>query len=111
MSHPLYEHRFVIDAYTPDTLPMVRLAEYMADVAHLLGEVERLINTLEQRRETINIPTPALSEVLVHAHTAGPEYLNILDRHACFRIAPLDQRAAVELAAGSATGTRPRAQR
>ena len=33
------EYRFEIDAYTPDTLPMARLAEYMADLAALLGEV------------------------------------------------------------------------
>lgn len=32
------EYAFKIDAYTPDTLPMARLAEYMADLARLLGE-------------------------------------------------------------------------
>jgi hypothetical protein len=32
------EVRFTIDAYTPETIPMARLAEYMADVAVLLGE-------------------------------------------------------------------------
>jgi hypothetical protein len=32
-------YRFVIDeAFTPDTLPMARLAEYMGDLANLLGE-------------------------------------------------------------------------
>ncbi|MCY4593908.1 MAG: hypothetical protein OXC19_03820 [Bryobacterales bacterium] len=36
------EFRFTIDAFTPDTLPMSRLAEYMADLARLLGEVERV---------------------------------------------------------------------
>ena len=36
------EYRFVIDAYTPDTLPMARLAEYMADLARLLGRTERV---------------------------------------------------------------------
>ena len=36
------EYRFVIDAYSPDTLPMSRLAEYMADLARLLGSVERV---------------------------------------------------------------------
>ena len=45
------------------------------------------------------IPTPALSEVLVHANEAGPEYLEILNTTRCFRIEPFDQRAAVELAA------------
>jgi hypothetical protein len=34
------EYRFKIDAYTPDSLPMARLAEYMADLAALLGNVE-----------------------------------------------------------------------
>jgi hypothetical protein len=32
------EVRFTIDAYTPETIPMARLAEYMEDVAVLLGE-------------------------------------------------------------------------
>lgn len=31
-------YRFVINAYSPDTIPMSRLAEYMADLAILLGE-------------------------------------------------------------------------
>lgn len=33
-----HEYRFKIDAYTPETMPMVRLAEYMRDLAMLLGE-------------------------------------------------------------------------
>lgn len=36
------EHRFKIDAFTPETLPMERLAEYMAQFAILLGEGERV---------------------------------------------------------------------
>jgi hypothetical protein len=32
------EYRFKIDAYTPDTIPMARLAEYMAQLAEILGE-------------------------------------------------------------------------
>ena len=32
------EFRFKIDKFTPDTLPMARLAEYMADFAIMLGE-------------------------------------------------------------------------
>jgi len=32
------EYRFVIDAYKPDTIPMARLAEYMANLAEVLGE-------------------------------------------------------------------------
>ena len=37
-----YEYRFVIDAYTPDTLPMSRLAEYMADLARFMGTAEQV---------------------------------------------------------------------
>ncbi len=36
------EYRFVIDAYSPETLPMSRLAEYMADLAQLLGRAEKV---------------------------------------------------------------------
>ncbi len=42
MSDLRHEYRFEIDACSPDTLPMSRLAEYMADLAQLLGEVERV---------------------------------------------------------------------
>lgn len=33
---------FVLDGFTPDTLPMARLAEYLLDLANLLGEKERV---------------------------------------------------------------------
>lgn len=36
------EFVFELDAFTPDTLPMARLAEYLADLADLLGEKERV---------------------------------------------------------------------
>jgi hypothetical protein len=36
------EHRFKIDVFTPETLPMERLAEYMLQFAKLLGEPERV---------------------------------------------------------------------
>ena len=62
------------------------------------ARIDQLVDTLEKRRETIMIPTPALSEVLVHAGEAGPEYLEIPNTTRCFRIEPFDQRAAVELA-------------
>ena len=42
MSDTARLYRFVIDAYSPGTLPMARLAEYMADLARLLGEPEHV---------------------------------------------------------------------
>jgi hypothetical protein len=36
------EYRFVIDGYTPDTLPTARLAEYLADLAEMLGQITKV---------------------------------------------------------------------
>src|SRR5215469_3101334 len=60
--------------------------------------VEYLIDTLSKTGERIVIPTPALSECLVYAGPAAPEYLNIIGKQACFRVASFDERAAVEAA-------------
>ena len=68
-------------------------------VPDVQARINFLIRNIEAQRETIIIPAPALSEVLVHAGEAGPEYLAILGSTRCFRIEPFDQRAAVELAA------------
>lgn len=40
MKRERLEYRFHIDAYTPETLPMARLAEYLADLARFLGNPE-----------------------------------------------------------------------
>jgi hypothetical protein len=37
-----YEYRFRIDAFTPATMPMARLAEYMSSLASLLGHPEHV---------------------------------------------------------------------
>ena len=63
------------------------------------ARIDFLIGRLQNERETIVIPTPTLSEVLVHAGEAGSEYLKILNETSCFRIEAFDERAAVELAA------------
>jgi hypothetical protein len=36
------QYEFRIDAFTPETLPMARLAEYMSDLAELLGNAEKV---------------------------------------------------------------------
>lgn len=36
------EYKFKIDSFTPETLPMERLAEYMSDLAKVLGEPEKV---------------------------------------------------------------------
>ena len=60
--------------------------------------IEYLISNLSADKEKIIIPTPVLSEVLVHAGAAMQTYLEILNGQAAFRIAPFDQKAAIEAA-------------
>ena len=60
--------------------------------------IEYLIKTLTDKKGKIVIPTPVLSEVLVHAGDAMQPYLNILNDRAAFRIVPFDQKAAIEAA-------------
>jgi predicted nucleic acid-binding protein len=70
-------------------------------VAHVRERVEHLVSTLEKERQKVVVPTPVLSELLVRAGAAGPEYLETLNRSARFLIADFDQRAAVEVAAAT----------
>ncbi len=58
------EYRLRIDAYSPDTMPMARLAEYMSELATLLGEqtavhfqrLERGSTVLVSKIETEAVP-------------------------------------------------------
>ena len=50
------EYRFVIDALSPDTLPMSRLAVYMADLARLFGTVERVHFVRLEAGSTVLVP-------------------------------------------------------
>lgn len=67
-------------------------------VADAKDRMEALVETLQARQEAVVVPTPVLSEVLVHADDAAPSYLDILGKTSRFRIAPFDERAAIELA-------------
>lgn len=67
-------------------------------VEKAVRRIEYLIATLTADKERIVIPTPVLSEVLVHAGEALQPYLDILNGHAAFRIAPFDEKAAIEAA-------------
>lgn len=77
---------FVLNENTPASVPRAK------------ERVEYLIDRLSAAGERIIIPTPALSECLVHAGPAGPDYLAVIGKYACFRVASFDERAAVEAA-------------
>ena len=67
------------------------------------GEVDKriefLLKTLEIAKAKIFIPTPALSEVLIGAGDAAPQYLDIINKSSRFEVVPFGERAAVEAAA------------
>lgn len=43
------EYRFEIDAFTPDTIPLSRLAQYLADLARIMGESTNVhLNRIEK---------------------------------------------------------------
>ncbi len=60
--------------------------------------IEYLIDTLTNDKQTIVIPTPVLTEIMVYAGAAGPKWLQYFNSTAAFRIAPFDQKAAIEAA-------------
>lgn len=63
--------------------------------------IDHLVETLDKDGSKVIIPTPVLSEILVRAAEAGPEYLEKINGASAFRIVPFDTRAAVEVAAMS----------
>jgi predicted nucleic acid-binding protein len=67
------------------------IEEVQARIAHLIQHIERA-------RIRVIIPTPVLSEVLVHAGNAGPEIVEKLTRSTVFRVVPFDTLAAIEAA-------------
>jgi predicted nucleic acid-binding protein len=60
--------------------------------------VDFLIQTLHTAKQTIVIPAPVLSEVLVRAGSNGLAYLNVMQKAAVFDIRDFDKLAAIELA-------------
>ncbi len=70
-----------------------------ASVDHAKERVLSLLYDLQMANEKILVPTPALTEFLVHAEEAGPRYLDELQKSSRFKIAAYGVRAAVEVAA------------
>jgi len=68
--------------------------------------VEYLVQNFASTNERILIPTPALSEVLVRAGSAGLEFVNQMARSSRFEIAPFDTLAAIEVSIAIASAIR-----
>jgi len=96
------EYRFKIDAYTPETIPMSHLAEYMQDLSALLGEREHVhfvrleegSTTLVQRIDRESVPkVQARVSAIDVIEGEGPE-----DALRAFKA--LDRRLAADNAVG-----------
>jgi predicted nucleic acid-binding protein len=77
--------------------------------------VDHLVDRLSRSGGRLLVPTPALSELLVGAGAAGPEWMSRLNNKRAIRIVPFDALAAVECAAlardrASRNSTSPRAK-
>jgi predicted nucleic acid-binding protein len=83
---------------TPDANPPIDPATGKP-VTHCKERVDYLLKTLQAKEEKIVIPTPSLGEILVGAGEAGPAFVDTLRTSRHFRIAPFDEKAAVEFAA------------
>ncbi len=62
-----------------------------------MQRVDYLIETLSKTRSKAIIPSPVLTEVLIHAGEAMSEYISRL-RQPPFKVEPFDSRAAIECA-------------
>ena len=65
-------------------------------IEHANERINFLIKNIEQRREKIIVPTPALAEVLVRAGGAAESYVEIINKRHVFRVISFDARAAIE---------------
>lgn len=61
-------------------------------------EIARLIDRLSLENAKVIVPTPALADVLTRAPEAGQNYVEQINKCACFQVRPFDDKAAVELA-------------
>lgn len=69
-----------------------------APVTFARERVQRLVEDVHRQKTKVIVPTPALSECLVHAGAARNRYIQVLQKYSVFRIAPFDSKAAIELA-------------
>lgn len=77
----------------------IRKEAIPASIDKAKERVDHLVSELSKAGERIVIPTPALSEMLVHSGKAAGTYLEELQKSSKFRIAPFDTKAAVAVAA------------
>lgn len=78
---------FKIDGFTPATLPMARLAEYIADLADLLGHAEMVhfVKVGDGSADLVHVVEPEEEEAVVHRLQLVKQGLGPTDAQAAFR--------------------------
>ncbi len=94
----VFDATILIALLNPDASPP-RHPETNDPVEAFRDRIDHLISDLEKSLTKIIIPAPAISEILVRADKAAPEYLSRINSSAVFRPAPFDEIAAIEVAA------------
>lgn len=74
------------------------LARARFGVDRVRDRVEYLLYRLRESKERVILPAPAFAEFLVFAGKDGPDYLARIRETSIFRVAPFDERAAIQLA-------------
>lgn len=92
----LFDTSVLLLAIHPTALPPVDPATG-APLTHAKQRVDYLIAKLSKARAKVIVPTPTLSEVLVHAGAAANDYVAALQQNP-FQIASFGTRAAIECA-------------
>jgi hypothetical protein len=67
-------------------------------VSRCKDRIEYLVATLHKQKQSIVIPTPVLSEVLVRTGSDGLKYVEMFEKWTVFSIRDFDKIAAIELA-------------
>lgn len=96
MAVVVFDTSVLLLAIHPDTLPPVD-PETQEPLEYAKQRVDYLIRKLQKVRTKVVIPSPALSELLVHAGSAVNDYVQKLQQTP-FSVASFDTRAAIECA-------------
>src|SRR5712664_3973202 len=78
---------FKIDGFTPETLPMARLAVYMADLATLLGHEDKVhfVKVAKGSADLVHVVDEPQLEEVVHRLHLVKEGLGPVDAQVAFR--------------------------
>lgn len=96
MAAVVFDTSVLLLAIHPDASPPSD-PETQEPLEHAKQRIDYLIRKLHKARSKVVIPSPALSELLVHAGAAVNDYVQKLQQTP-FSVAPFDTRAAIECA-------------